>query len=140
MKFFSLISLCIALAVVLGCSKAGKESDTFTYATGIRLVEVSECYEGVANRHIEVKKNGDSLLITGVLPMPCRGSLAAPYLIETHEHQATLVLREEKDGSLFTSGCDCWRNVSISIEGRVEQGDTLYVSNEGEVEGHFLVP
>lgn len=71
--------------------------------------------------------------------MPCRGSLAAPYLIETHEHQATLVLHEEKNSSLFNSGCDCWRDLSVSIEGRLQTGDMLYISNDREVEGHFLV-
>jgi len=139
MKFLSLISLCIALGALFGCSKADKNSAAFTYATGVRVVEVSECHEGIANRHLEVKKTGATLLITGTMPMPCRGPLAAPYLTETNEHRATLVLHEEKRNSLFNSGCDCWRNVSISVEGRLQTGDTLYVSNDGEVEGHFLV-
>ncbi len=65
--------------------------------------------------------------------------MAAPYLTETREHRATLVLNEETNSRSVNSGCDCWRRLSISIEGRLQTGDTLYISNDGEVEGHWLI-
>lgn len=128
----------MALIVLSGCSKPTDGGKTFTLATGIQVVEVSDCHEGIAPKRLAIEKVGDAHVISGAVPTSCVAPLEAPYLTLTNEHRATLVLRQADGRSVFGSGCDCWRTIAIRIEGRLEPGDTLYVSNDGEVVGDFL--
>lgn len=133
------VAVSVILLLVVGCTKVIDESQAVTFATGIHVLEISDCHEGIAPQRVDLTKIEQGFVVLADLPMSCNAPLAKPYLTPSHDHRTTLVFREENSNSLFHSGCDCWRSVKVRIEGRLEVGDTLYVTNNGEVVGQFRV-
>lgn len=85
-----------------------------------------------------IEKMSDGYSILAVAALQCEPGQPAPFLSNTIDRKATLVLGRGLGKS--TSGCECFQRVQISIRGRLESGDTLYLLNDYEVIGHVIVP
>ncbi|ANH68995.1 hypothetical protein ABE85_18045 [Mitsuaria sp. 7] len=139
---FRLESACtyslIALAALIGTACSKPPPPTFTLSTGIEVIEASPCQDASKAQSLVLKRQEADYIVDVVGPASCSGTLVDPYLTLSVDHKATLVLRE-KDDAWFSSGCECQRALKIKVSGRLEKGDTLYVSHDGEVAGHFLI-
>ena len=114
-------------------------SSTFTLETGVKVTRISGCEKGDYRPQMSLNKDGKNYKMLVVTPLQCDVELVPPFLTVQSGHRATLVLgRAMRGGS--SSGCECPRSVDLSIEGRLEPGDTLYVLNDYQVLGHFPVP
>ena len=51
-----------------------------------------------------------------------------PFLTVSIDKKATLVLGQQAGSQAASSGCECGRTIDITIENRLESGDTIYVS------------
>jgi hypothetical protein len=100
---------------------------------------MSDCEKGAYQPKMSLKKLGANYTVSVVTPLQCNTDLVPPFLTEQAEQRATLVLGRKIPGS-SDSGCECPRSIDLSIEGRLQPGDTLYVLNDYQVLGHLPVP
>ena len=136
-------TLPLALVICIGgflssCTKRDvpeNNANTFTLATGVSLTEVKVCSE-TPKRGLSVRKSNSDFLITAAGTFACDAEIQAPYLSLTREKKATLVI----DSKATKSDCECFTTVTVKLSDRLEAGDTLYVSNDGEVLGHVVMP
>ena len=86
-----------------------------------------------------IEKTGDNMYAVNVRDIfQCDGTLE-PFLTEPIDKTATLVLTRG-NSSTGGSACECSRAISVTIENRLEPGDTLYILNDYRVTGHLLTP
>lgn len=130
------------LVALLGCTKQETTNGhtTFTLESGVTLLSLSECASFEGGQKASLQKLDARYVVTALTPLNCEASLSAPYLQEAGGHKATLVLPKADSAKSFSTGCECPRSIKISITGRLESGDTLYVLNDDHVLGHFTVP
>jgi hypothetical protein len=134
MKPISLIASFFAF--LTSCSPpAQQNANVFTLSTGIVLEKVED-YEDSKwiEGKLSLQKTGNDYLVVVTGYFSC-GALKKPYLID-REKRTTLVIW----GGGCSGGCECGRALTIRISDRAKPGDTLYVVNEDEVLGHFVLP
>lgn len=128
-----LVSMLIFLS---SCTKTETSGRTWTVHTGVSVVEVKPCDETPGRDELTVSKQGSNYLVDVNETFSCEADLSSPWLTTIRQHKATLVLVSGTKGS----SCECRRKVRIRIAERLEAGDSLYVLNENEVVGHFVLP
>lgn len=136
MKF----SLYLPLAVLLvaACSKSSTDQNVSTLATGVVVTKLEACNATESTQRMAIEKTSDGYSVSAVAALQCESEKPTPFLTTTIDRKATLVLGREAMKS--TSGCECFQRLQVSIQGRLESGDTLYLLNDYVVVGHALVP
>lgn len=134
------LSLFLLWAVILvtACSKASTDQPASTLETGLVVTESEACTNTEATETLAIKKADDGYSVVAVADLECGLERPRPFLTITLDQKATLVLGREPGKS--ASGCECRRRVKVSIKGRLEPGDVLYLLNDYTVIGHVLVP
>jgi len=129
-----------ALSLLIGCSQSvPKESATFTLASGVRLVADTPCDSSSDGATSSVGKTGDNAYAVSVRDIfQCDGTIE-PFLTEPIDKKATLVLIRGSN-SADDSACECSRAIRVTIENRLEPGDTLYILNDYRVTSHLIMP
>ncbi|WP_431050606.1 hypothetical protein [Roseateles sp. L2-2] len=87
---------------------------------------------------MKIEKSNDGYSVSAVAALQCEAAKPSPFLSTTVDRKATLVLG--RDHGKSGSGCECFQRLKISIQGRLEPGDTLYLLNDYQVIGHAVVP
>lgn len=136
-----LIGTAAVLALLLGCSrKAPDATTTFTLATGVKLVAQTACATTAEDPTLSIAKKGsNTYLVRARGSFDCDGELE-PFLTVSIDKKATLVLGQQAGAQAASSGCECGRTIDITIENRLESGDTIYVLNDYRVIGHLITP
>lgn len=137
---FSYLACTAALSLLFGCSQSvPKESVTFTLASGVKLVADTPCASSSDGTTSSVDKTGDNAYAVSVRDIfQCDGTLE-PFLTEPVDKKATLVLTGGSS-SAGDSACECSRAIRVTIENRLEPGDTLYILNDYRVTSHLIIP
>jgi hypothetical protein len=107
--------------------------------TGVIVESLEACTENSKSKILELQRNGDDLRVRIRNNFPCDRQLKAPYLTVGVDNRYTLVMSSIYP-LLFDSACDCTKEMTIKITKRLPKGATLYILNDSEVLGHFLVP
>jgi hypothetical protein len=107
--------------------------------SGVSLESTDACSD-TKGKSFEIRRTGKEDLIVNVTDLfYCDRELIDPYLSVGIDNKYTLKL-----GSKFPIGfltaCDCTKALTIKISNRLPKDATLYVSNDDEVLGHFIVP
>jgi hypothetical protein len=120
--------------LLIGCNKKEvQDSSTFTLESRVEVTEVKSCKNSDVNA-LNLTKLERSYVVKLGLSLPCESDKVKPYVTLVKDKKATLVFNNE-----YKSGCECAHEVSIKVTDRFDEGDTLYVSANGEVIGHVLV-
>jgi hypothetical protein len=128
------ILLIALLALLVGCDKKEvQDSSTFTLESRVEVTEVKSCKNSDVTA-LNLTKLEKSYVVKLGLSLPCESDKVKPYVTLVKDKKATLVFSNE-----YKSGCECAHEVSVKVTDRFDEGDTLYVSANGEVIGHVLV-
>jgi hypothetical protein len=111
------------------------KSDTFTLASRVELAKIEDCGNS-GDGSLSVSKKGATYSVHTSGVFFCNSAVKPPYLTLPKDGKATLILDSISDDK----GCECFRSVHVEISDRLEQGQTLYVLNNGEVIGHVVLP
>lgn len=131
-RFVAVMTLALA-----SCSDAPAPQRS-AFEAGVEVLEASECQESAATRGVVLTKRNSDHVVDIVSPGLCGAELAAPYLMPVIDGKTKLILRE-RSSAVLNSGCECMRSLKIKISDRFEVGETLYVTQSGEVVGHVVV-
>jgi hypothetical protein len=126
-----------AFALLQACG-APKEPGKapFTLSTGVVLSAESSCEDKAKTAPLAIEKAGASYVVRVRDVFSCDAETEPPYLTESRDNKATLVLRPKGN----SASCECGRSISVEIKDRLESGNILYVLNDYEVLGHVTVP
>jgi hypothetical protein len=127
-----------ALPFLNSCSEQLGAGPAFTLQTGVTLQSSSACVDFRDGQSMSLKPMADGYLVSAITPTRCEGEAIKPFMTATLEHRSTLVLNQPVPGS--NASCECPRSIEVAIRGRIEPGDTLYILNDYEVLGHFIIP
>lgn len=132
-----LLILMIAPALLSACFEGNSkpETGTWTLHSGVAVLYDSGCQKTSGNAaSIDVHKEEQRYVVAIQSYQACQSRLTAPWLTQTRDRKATLVVNEIAAAN--TSTCECSRSVKIAITDRLEKGDTLFVVSESEVLGY----
>ena len=127
--------LFFAAAATVSCSKSEVNSNTWTLATGVSVVETNACGNGT-QQGMAVKKISSDYLVTVQGFFTCEAEISRPYLTLERDGRATLVINSPHTNS----NCECNRAVTVKVVGRLKPSNTLYVLTNEEVLGHAVLP
>jgi hypothetical protein len=131
----------VACLVLQACgepkSPPASTAGTFTLSTGVVLSELPSCSKDESSTAPTIEKSGAAYVVKFRGFFPCNADLSEPYLTESGGDRATLVLW---NADKYRGGCECPRDITVTITGRLKQGSTLYVLNDNDVLGQLLVP
>ena len=137
-----IILLQIACLLIVGCTKSPDDNtNTFTLASGVKLVDNAECTESdTTMQSLAVHRIASGYRVKVVGYFACQDELEPPYLTPDVDGKSTLVLAPKRHGFGFSTSCECSRKLSIDLNDRLKANQTLYVLNDRDVIGHVVVP
>jgi hypothetical protein len=134
---FRLLILMFTPALVSACFEESSKPDagTWTLHSGVTVLSDSGCQKTSGNAaSINVHKEEQRYVVAIQSYQACQAPLMAPWLTQTRDSKATLVINQTAAAN--TSTCECSRSLKIAITDRLEKGDTLFVVSESEVLGY----
>jgi hypothetical protein len=129
-----------AACALLGCSEPEKDDATWTFHTGVRVIESKDCEAPTAEMpSIAVQRASNSYIVTVRDAFSCSG-LASPWVNLPRHKKASLVISPRTTWLGGGRSCECPQALKVEITNRLEPGDTLYVVNDSQVVGHVVLP
>lgn len=138
----TMIACFFSLWVLVACendAQQQKKAD-FTFAKGVFVLKFDRCSDAGLPRTIDINEESKAYTIAIRGMFSCESEDIKPYLTLPIDRRATLVLPKVAMSGGFRSSCECSKLLIIRLEGRVDRGDVIYVTDETEVLGHVVVP
>lgn len=133
-------AIIVALPLLVACnSNESGSNDTFTLATGVKIVSISSCIENGDDFRGRITKNKNGYLVSLSEYFSCK-KIHQPFLTLPRKNKITLAIVSKEGLLRYANECECHRSIEIEIIGRLERKQILYVVRDNEVIDEFRIP
>jgi hypothetical protein len=127
----------VACVTLPACSReeALSREHTWTLRSGVEVLYDSGCQDATGRPAVvNVQKERQRYVISVESYQSCQSQPVPPWLTQTRNGKATLVIQSSDSG--IPTSCECARNLKVAISDRLERGDMLFVVSDNEVLGY----